>query len=402
MIKVKSALVDQLSISLSNFLIIILAARMLVSEAVAKYSLAYSMFLLIFMVANALIYQHILATKREDLTISIINKYRSLNFLLIIIFLPLLYFGYILIMNKIGESSQHEIVLILVYVFINQSIDFERRILYYIDHSSIISPAYISFFILCMRVLLLVYLEPNNFLYFLFLIIIPGLPIVIYSLLKIRISIFFEKFPNFIVEKVKDGRWLILNIPVNWIWGQAPLYIISILLNLHSAGIFMAIRSVSNVGNIAMELIPTYFGARISKLFYEDKTVYIKYIMKILIGGSILWLLAFGLIITLGDLFLGYVLGEEYINFNELLVFFWVFTLLLFYSRVVSIHVRLTEMTYILPWSFFIGSIVMIFVAIIFPIEMSMNKIALSMLCGALSLLILQIYPFIKYRKVKS
>lgn len=400
MVGAKNALIDQLSISLTNFLMIVLLARTLENEAVAKYSFAYSMFLLVFMIANALIYQHVLALKNDDLDDTVINKYRSLNFLLTLASFPFLYLGYLFLASDAGETFQLEVMLILFYILINQTADFERRILYYYNKLSFMKPAYISLFILFMRIALFFFMEPSSFFSFLILMIIPGIPIMLYSLYKIKVNIIFDNFSYFFWKQFRDGKWLIVNIPVNWGWGQAPLYLTTLLLNLHSAGIFMAIRSVTNVGNIAMELIPTYFGARISKLFHENRQFYIKYIFKLLIGGSIIWLCCFFMLLALGDLILEYVLGIKYIKYNELFLLFWIFSLLLFYSRVLSIHIRLVSMTHILPYSYFAATVVMIGMALLPIIGMNMNGLAYSMIFGVIALLGIQIMPFIKYKKI--
>ena len=166
---------------------------------------------------------------------------------------------------------------------------------------------------------------------------------------------------EFYLEQVQRGRWLLTTVPINWIWGQGPIFILSLAHGNHVAGIFAAVRGVTNFANVAMEMIPTHVTAVMSskKAYAESEAGYYSSVRRLLGFGIALWLAGLLVVYLWGGRLLLFILGAEYGTEGHTLVILWGSSLFVFFSRLQSMHVNLAGINMVIPASVAVGIVVL-------------------------------------------
>lgn len=351
MVSAKISLLDQLIVSGSNFLIVVLIARFLDPVGVAKYAYAFGFYMFLYMVANAWIYQNIMAIGRQALEVDgLISNFARLNLILVLISFPVSTLLFQLVISSGHfDSSWVEASLVALFIAVNQMIDFERRVLYFLTHSPLKGPATISFTVFLIRIIAIILIQPDTFVEFMVTLIVFSLPGLYFSARHLPM-IFKGGFYSFVQQQLKSGKWMTVNIPINWAWGQAPVFVVGLFLGLQSAGVYAAIRSIANLANVAMELIPTYFASRLSNLFTSGKLgAYKRYMLIAVASGILVWGSALIMLALVGEDFLAFILGDGFSSYWFLLCLFWGFNIFVFLSRLQFLHFRFVEKTVVTP-----------------------------------------------------
>jgi len=384
MTSAKHSLLDQLIVSGSNFLIIVLAARFLDIGDVAKYAYAFGFYMFVYMVANAWVYQNIMAIGRRKLAVEgAFAHFAGLNFILVLISVPIIIVSFQLVISG-GQLDLPwtDAILVGAFVATNQMIDFERRSLYFLDHSWFNGPAAVSLTGFLVRIVAIMIIQPSSFIAFMMILVVFSLPSLLFSAKRL-LTAFKADFYSFVLLQIKNGKWMTLNIPVNWVWGQAPVFIMGSFLGPQAAGVYAAVRSVANLANVAMELIPTYFASRLSRLFSSGKqSVYKKYIMVVVVAGILAWGCVLILIILVGDKALSLILGEEFSSYWFLLYLFWGFNAFVFLSRIQFLHFRFVEKTGIVPVANLVGVITLSVSYFLWFSNLGVEGMAWAMIAG--------------------
>ncbi|MBE9490584.1 MAG: hypothetical protein IMY67_09850 [Bacteroidetes bacterium] len=392
MISARSSFFDQLIVSGSNFFIVVLAARLLEAEEVAKYAYAFAFYILLYMVANAWIYQNIMAIGQKKLeSDGLLLNFSRLNYILVLFSIPVsLFLFQLLVSGSFSNVLWVESGLVAVFIAVNQMIDYERRILYFSAHSPLKGPALVSTVGFLVRVIALVIVQPGTFEEFMITLIIFSLPALYFSVKR------FSYSPNndfilFVAQQIKNGKWMTLNIPVNWAWGQAPVFIVGAFLGLRAAGVYAAIRSISNIANVVMEMIPTYFASRLSNLFSSGKmNEYKKYMLVYVGAGVMAWGLALSVIFLFGENILELLLGDGYSSYWKLFLLFWIFNILVFFTRFQFIHLRFVEKTYVTPLANLVGVFALCVSFFLWFDDKGVLGIAWAMIFGAITIVYVQ------------
>jgi len=385
MISAQKSLLDQLIVSGSNFLIVVLAARFLEVGDVAKYAYAFGFYMLLYMFAYAWIYQNVMAIGREELARDeVASRFAGLNILLALFSLPVSIISFQLIVTgELFGAAWIESILVAIFVMVNQLIDFERRILYFTIPSTLANPILVSFTGFLIRVVVLILVQPDSFVEFMGVLIAASLPGLLFGVARLS-KAFSGDFRLFVFQQMKNGKWISLDIPVNWIWAHAPVFIIGSFLGLHAAGVYAAVRSIANISNVAMEMIPTYFASKLSYLFTAGQlSEYRKFIIVSIGIGVFAWggLLIF--ISMFGEHVLIIILGDTFSKYWFLLLLFWIFNVFIFLIRFQYLHLRFVNKTGIAPISNLIGIFALCCSYFIWFKESGVEGIAWAMIIGA-------------------
>ncbi|RMG39808.1 MAG: hypothetical protein D6732_03805, partial [Methanobacteriota archaeon] len=236
MVSGKAALLDQLIVSGSNFLIFALAARLLPAEDVARYAYAFGFYMFLFMLAYAWIYQNVMASGKEGFDAALLANFRWLNATLVCGSFPLVWLLFHLIAGKSSGLISADAFLATCFVAVNQMVDFSRRTAYFFDAISFWhSPLAISILGFLPRIPMLAMFSPTTFDQFMIVLIISSFPALLFHARDLIGSRPVQFFP-FLRKQVSDGKWMTLNIPINWAWGHSPVYLIGGILGMKAAG----------------------------------------------------------------------------------------------------------------------------------------------------------------------
>ena len=390
------ALADQAVVSGTNFFIITLAARYLPAEDVGKYGYAYALYMLNFMLAYALIYQNVASTSRQKLK-EWSGNFVWLNLFLAIIMAPIaLLVFYWLSPMKGGVDLWVGALLVAFFVFANQSIDYCRRILYFNDHGFLLKkPAYVSIAGFGARIPAVILLHPRSFnemMAILCIVSIPAVLLYFHALAMMRP----RRITQFVGVQLRSGRWMLANIPVNWAWGQAPVFLVGSWLGIQDAGIFSAIRAIANLPNVVLEMVPTYFASRLRFFRTEkDNDGYRSYIRNLFLIGFVAGLVGVVILGLFANEIIRLVLGEVYQPYSTLLILLWCFIILLFFIRIQFLHLRFVEKTFVAPVAHLLGVLVLFFVFYFF-LPLGVKAMGWAMLAGGVAIVLVQLSaPFL-------
>lgn len=385
------AIADQLVVSGSNFLTLVLVARKLGPDGAARYVYAFSLIVLLGMLASAMIYQNMAADRAKGELDNVEGgKYKHLNAVLSMVSVPICMTVYMLISAERGLFPFWESIWAALFICATQAVDYHRRASYF---SGVDAPEWrpllVSFILYIPRLLGLMVSDPGGVLevfQWQFLLTMPGL---VYfsrdlSCVQMRVG------GDFYLERIQRGRWLLTTVPINWIWGQGPVFILALAHGNHVAGIFATVRGVTNFANVAMEMIPTHVTAVMSskKACAESDAGYYSSVRRLLGFGIALWLAGLLVVFLLGERMLLFILGPEYGAERQTLGVLWSASLFVFFSRLQSMHVNLTGINKVIPVSF-VSGIVVLCLSFWLMHSMAQMGMAIALLIGWISIVVI-------------
>lgn len=252
--------------------------------------------------------------------------------------------------------------LVFIYLFFQQISDFARRSAYVFQTPR---EAFInSLFIYPIRITLIFILRPSTIAGFILLIGVTSLLPAIYLILTNLNFIKYDKrFFNDLKDHFNEVKWLLISAPFSFLWGNIPIFISGMVLNLDSVGLFTTLNSITNVGNIGMELLDTEFSSRVGKIAAENKKKSRKVYKNIFLLGIVLWFIALGIFLIFGKYIIEIVAGPAYVRGQQLLIYQWVTVLFMFIFRVDAVWIRTLGDTKTLLRSSIIGTAVAIIVS---------------------------------------
>jgi O-antigen/teichoic acid export membrane protein len=252
--------------------------------------------------------------------------------------------------------------LIFIYFYFQQISDFARRAAYVFQTPR---EAFInSLFIYPIRIALIFILRPSTIEGFILLIGLTSLLPAIYLILThLKFIKYDKRFFSDFRNHFNEVKWLLIGTPFSFLWGNIPVFISGIVLNLDSVGLFTSLNSITNVGNIGMELLDTEFSSRLGKTAAEDKKKSRKVYQNIFILGIAFWFIALGIFLVFGKYIIEIIDGPAYVRGQQLLIYQWVTVLFMFIFRVDAVWIRTLGDTKTLLRSSIIGTAVAIIVS---------------------------------------
>jgi len=238
--------------------------------------------------------------------------------------------------------SPLEAGIMAVFLFVQQLADFDRRSSY-IFFSARRAVA-TSFSVYVPRIALLIFLRPSNIVEVFALISLASLwpaARVFAKSLHARMNLGLAL--RFFTSQPSDARWLMASGPLVWVWATLPLFFLGSLLSMEVVGIFITIRSLANVANVAMELLETQVSASAGRLYVSSREGFFTMFRKMRLLGGVFWLAGFLVIFLFGSRVLGFIYGPAYSGYNGVLLILWAANGIIFLFRLNAVILRTTE-----------------------------------------------------------
>lgn len=289
-------------------------------------------------------------------------------------------------------------VFIFVFLFFQQLSDFARRSAYVFQtpkeallNSLQLYPA---------RILLLLIFRPSNILGFSFFLGLTSLLPALKLFVRYRHQIVYPK--TFFIElnkHLREVKWLLLSSPFSFLWGNIPIFACGLILKMDALGFYTTINSITNVGNIGMELLETEFSAQVGKIAVQNHKQIKIIFNKILIFGSIAWVIVLGILFVFGRDIIQLVAGSAYSSGQRLLMVQWITIFFIFIFKVDTVWLRTLGETRAILNGLIIGSIVAIIVSAPLSIYLRLIGVSIAVTLSALSI---GVYQRIKLWKKDS
>jgi len=341
--RIKWSLVDQFFVSGGNFLSIAICAHYLPINDQGKLGYILAWYLGTIIINNSTVFQH--ASVKAP---SIKNQYAYLCKLAWLQMGLALSSSILITLTVTGLNfidslflSQQEIGLLLFFLLTQQLADFSRRISYIFNGS--VQAVKLSSVLYSARVIALLFIEPTNLSYVLVIFIATSALSVITNIrLLYKGRHFLYEVKNFVKLHVAESIWFIRNGPFIWLWSSLPVFLLGVMIDAAAMAVFFTIRSLSNLGNVAMELLETEFSARIGRLLHSDQGQAEKSVQILRLVGFVIWGIGMAIFMFFGKDLIQIIFGDSYTNSADLLVMLWFSNGVVFLYRLNAVYLRST------------------------------------------------------------
>ena len=160
------------------------------------------------------------------------------------------------------------------------------------------------------------------------------------------------KFSRRVVIKVvsqhwKFSRWLLASALLQWTSGyNFFLAVAGIMLGAMEVGAIKAAQNIIGLANILFMAMENFVPGRAAKIFIGEGMVgLIKYLKKIAVGGGLATGVLAIVAIFFADTLMGLLYGEKYAIYSDLLQWFGVIYMLIFFSLPIGAGLRALEKT---------------------------------------------------------
>ena len=308
--------IDQINVSLMNFLFILLGAHFLGLEDQSKLLSIFFIFIFLIILGFGLNFANSFHLNKNES-----HRLIVLNFKFYLIFL--IFFSSVSAYILIGSRDFLSFMSCLGFIFFMSISDYIRRAFYFLEKpltamsigifTFIFRVLIIGLFVLFFRFTLPIYLLLWSSTVFIAL---------IYYLhyFNFQELLFLKK--DFIEYKLhfKRAKYGVLNQSLGWINNYVPFYFLSYFSGSADAAIFGSVRSLSSF----MNLITEQFDTILPKFFKEDYSSLIKQPFFLFICLFIFWLFVFIMLIILGGKIINLFLGDPYSSYTYILTFSWI------------------------------------------------------------------------------
>lgn len=356
---------DQLVVTGGNFLVVVLASRMLSSDVFGVFGYVLTLYVLSVIVNMAMIFQPSTVVygqlnSKEKFVGAIIPYQISIALLTSLLYSVIVY-------TQIGEGYQSitNYMLLLIYFFLQQLSDFGRRISYIVNNEK--NAFFYSFFVYSIRLVLIVLMAESVAGMLLALI----LSVLITSGIQLSIAFKALKYADTdhsLIKKslFKNSKWLIVSVPFVWYWCNAPVFVLGWIGGLELVGVFVALRSMTNIGNVLLEIVETK-GAVLYAKFHFSQSLSMDYIHSVIVCMAlIVWSVVMITFVFFGDYLLVRIFGEEYGRYSHLLIILWLMQGFVFLFKTGNVFYRTRKETLRVLVGYVSGSILVSLVA--FPL----------------------------------
>jgi len=359
------SLADQFFVSGGNFLSIALCANFLPLEAQGKLGYILAWYFGSIIINNSVIFQHasVMAPSKLDRDQYLGElAWMQIN---LAVWVAIIFSVFVIGLGQIEGFSLTglEVTLFVVYLVFQQLADFARRTAYIFQGS--MWAAKLSGLLYSSRIILLLFLEPDNISSVLIIFIVTSFFSVINTVsILVRMCDLFVTSWRFIRLHVTESKWFVRSGPVVWLWSSLPIFLLGGMIDAAAIAIFFTIRSLSNLGNVAMELLETEFSARLGQYQHHDAQKAKNAVLHIRIAGLMLWGAGMLLIVAYGDMLVGKIFGAAYEEYSELLTLLWLSNGIVFLYRLNAVHLRTVGKSEVVMKAYLLGVIMMSLVGI--------------------------------------
>ena len=324
-------IINQFAVSGSNAFIFIIIGYYFSESEIVGYANMFAIYLLMSMIINTYV---------SDIYLNKISfhpqKARGSAVVLLLVLFPVI----ILIANlvQLGDIYTHS----MVYIYVLTLIDLERRI--YNLKLEVILITVLIFLVAISRVFLTVISSSLTEALLLQNIIISLLLFIFYMVKKNEIE-----FSSTLIDARKN-IYNMISMPLQWLWGHSPLFLLQTYFPTSIVALYVLVRSVVNAFNVILELIPVLLSQKLKELFYSHKSMAMAITAySVLIGiGLILYYYSIDFISSTS-------LMQNYSFNHDLFFTLMLLTFIVSLLRIISIYIKLLNLTVLLPISFLIG-----------------------------------------------
>lgn len=335
------SILDQAVTSGGNFLVIAICAHLLSVDEQGKVAYTYATYLAVLLLNIAIIFQGAAikapSVKNANVYHRMLARLQLMSGVTLCVIAVFFWWGF---GDKFDWApSRNELILFFLYLFTQQLADFERRTSYIFFGPG--RAAVSSIAVYPIRVLSLLLFLPDTFEMVVAIwavtAIVPALFSIIRAVAGRRDTWQFREM----IHHIFFSKLMIAGAPLGWLWSFLPIFFLGGLLGKVEVAVFMSIRSIANVANLAMEQLEIQAATHMSRTYYThgksslDRTV----VQLLFIGGSV-WIV--GLLVTFyfSEDVVGLVLGANYVQHSGLLTVSWVAFGVYFFARVYAIARR--------------------------------------------------------------
>lgn len=351
------AFADQLVVSGGNFLTIALCAHLLAAEEQGKVGIVLSTYLVTSIVNQTALFQMggVRAALEGD-TRSLLAGLASFQVLLGLAATAVLVAALVLTGDLIGMSpGAREVLVAGGYFLLQQYADFDRRSAYiFATPGRALASSLVVFPV---RAGLLLLLAPRSMADAYLIVTLTALPPAAVTLARaLRAPAGAGGRWRFMADHARRSRWLVASTPLAWAWNQVPVYFLGNMLGLEAVGAYVSVRGITNVANLGLELLETYFSPRLALAAHRGGAGdYRRMILAVLAVGAGFWLLGLVVILAAGPWIVGTLVGAQYVQYSDVLAWLWLAALLTFAFKLDAIDARTREVTQAIPAGYLSG-----------------------------------------------
>lgn len=326
---------DQVNVSLTNFLWVILGARLLLPHDQSVVLSVFFFYVLLIILSYGLNFSHAYHLKKDALEqlLKLITQ-----FYLPILILSAFLFAYVLYVTNLS----HNLVLasgVFVFILMNGLADFVRRSLYLQDKPKLAFQMGALNTFTRVFFLSLAFLTSFDLSSYIWAWSLGALPSLIYFVKTSSISFARFDFKGY-QSHLKRGKYGLINQGLGWTNSYIPFYYLALEVGVKEAAIFGSIRSLVSFMNIFFEQFDTYYPRL---MMHSIKQKSFTVVNRMHFSFLAIWLLALLVFVTYGSNLLSLILGLTYQDHVWILILSWVGGGFYYMSRSFSIYRRVKE-----------------------------------------------------------
>ena len=332
---------DQILVSGSSFFTIMICANKLALSEQGKLGYVFALYMATIVMQVTLIHnwatvQFPRRNNKERYLQSIILMSGTLTILSSIILCALMYW---LAISASWAVTINTLILLFLFLVLQQATDFLRKAAYYAHEQT--KALWISIMMYPLRIVSLV-ISPVVTIDDVLVIFIGScvIPLIWFG----KLFIIKNRYP--IAQLSRIGLWhlkssmqLGVMAVITWAWNQFPVFFLGALQGTAAVALLVSLRSLSNLFNVVLEVLETSFASSFAKA-YAAAGNWKELIKKEYLSGLALWIVGLGSLILLHEVIVRFALGSNFIEYDYLIVLFWVSQGLTFLFRVEGVKLR--------------------------------------------------------------
>ena len=326
---------DQVNVSLTHFLWVILGARLLLPHDQSIVLSVFFFYLLLIILSYGLNFSHAYHLKQDAL-----HRFMKLitQFYLPILFLSgLLFASALYVMNL-----DHDWLLalgIFAFIVMNGLADFVRRTLYLQDKPKLAFR--LGAINTCARILFVgfAFFTAFNLTSYLWAWSLGALPSLIYFIKTSPISFKRFDFKGY-RDHLRRGKYGLINQALGWTNSYLPFYYLVFVVGVKEAAIFGSIRSLISFMNIFFEQFDTIYPRLMMHSIREKSFTMVN---RMHMSFLVLWLLILFVFVTFGEHLLGMILGATYQDHVWIFILSWAGGGFYYMNRSMAIYQRVNK-----------------------------------------------------------
>ena len=362
--KLKWSLVDNMLVSGSNFLLLLLGAQFLPVAEQGKLGLYFSLYIGIVVINLTLIHQNSAVKAPRSLEP---DTYRNELFSLqLILAVATSVFSFCIYSLFVNERIIISNILLIILVFYAQQVaDFNRRSAYVFesDKKAFLS----SLLVYPPRIIFLLIYKPESFHELLYVVAISLIPILFISLRRYIKEVANKmSLLSSIPKHMSESKWLVMTVPFMWGWANIPVFLLSEYSGLIAVGIYATIRSFTSFSSVFLELLETKGSSYFGKKANGNKNYLYMHREEIFKAVAFGWSSVLVFIWLFAELFMTKFYGEFYASFSKEVTMFWLAQGFIFLFRIYIVHLRTVELYAQVFYSYLVGTVTVCTICFIF------------------------------------